>query len=51
MLVLGIMYQEPGVTSDHAYAPWPMVFEIIRKGSSLGSGANCECAIILGVAS
>ena len=31
--------------SDHAYAPWPIVFETIRKGSSLGSGASWECAI------
>lgn len=27
----------------HAYAPEPIVLETIRKGTSSGSGANCEC--------
>lgn len=31
----------------HAYAPWPIVFDMIRKGSSVGKGANCEWAIMI----
>lgn len=27
----------------HAYAPDPIVFETIRKGTLSGNGANCEC--------
>ena len=30
------------MAAHHAYAPCPMVFETIRKGSSLGRGASCE---------
>ena len=28
--------------TNQAYAPCPIVFETIRKGSSLGSGASCH---------
>ena len=38
---------EQVVPANHAYAPCPIVLETIRKGSSVGSGANCECAIII----
>lgn len=36
----------PSCATYQAYAPWPIVLETIRKGTSLGSGANCECCMV-----
>lgn len=35
-----------GHLTHQAYAPWPIVLETMRKGTSFGSGANCECCIV-----
>lgn len=48
MLVLGQSLSIPCVKAAdshlyHAYAPEPIVFETIRKGTLSGRGANCEC--------
>lgn len=40
--------QEMSSPTNQAYAPCPIVFETIRKGSSLGNGASCEWAIMIG---
>ena len=31
--------------SHDAYAPLPIVLEMIRKGRSLGRGSSCDCCI------
>ena len=35
--------QNNGPETYDAYAPLPMVLDIIRKGKSLGKGSNCDC--------
>ena len=46
-LIVSGRFSEQYEVAYQAYAPCPMVLETISKGSSVGRGANCECAIML----
>ena len=46
-LIVSASVSEQDEVAYQAYAPCPMVLETTSKGSSLGRGANCECAIML----
>jgi hypothetical protein len=40
------MFVEYQAFTYEAYAPRPMVLDMILKGRSLGSGSSCDCDIV-----
>lgn len=41
----GVSEMGAGRITHDAYAPLPIVLEMMRKGKSFGSGSNCDCCI------